>query len=695
MDHKVFNIALAGNPNSGKSSLFNLLTGLNQKIANFPGVTVEKKSGRLLLDNGQVVNLIDFPGAYSMHAITMDEQVFTRLIENKTNENYPDVICYVINSEHIERHLLLATQLKDLGIPIIIALSMSDIAPLDSSRIESLQETFKVPMVLMSAKTGEGIQELKSELNQIIEKILNGTFNQEKFLNSINWFAKLKEENIKNSYADESNTYDNFLNVIAHEIHEKKTPPPSVLKAQVWDTMLRYDKLEPLIRKLSSNDEQINVKHGKLDKILIHPLWGMLIFTGIMLIVFQSIFSWSEKPIEWLETAFSFSANWLNNFLPKAWWSEMIVNGIIPGLSGIIVFIPQIMFLFIFLSILEETGYMSRVVYLFDYRMRKFGLNGRSTIALISGGACAIPAIMSTRTITNWKERLITIMVTPMISCSARLPVYSLLIVFITPAGSGLGIFNYRGLAFFSIYVFSTLAALFAAWVFKKILKSKEPSQLMLELPNYKMPIVKNIAFNVWEKVRSFIVEAGKVIFVISIILWALTSYGPEKRMKEALLNLEKEKSSVTSGKPVISESTVRLENSYAGLMGHWIEPIIRPLGFDWKIGIALIASFAAREVFVGTVATIYSAQDDGENTERLSVLLSQQVNPDTGKKVFNTATSASLIMFYIFAMQCLSTVAVVKKETGSWKWPIIQLVSYTLLAYFASLITYNLFNGF
>lgn len=326
--------------------------------------------------------------------------------------------------------------------------------------------------------------------------------------------------------------------------------------------------------------------------------------------------------------------------------------------------------------------------------MRKFGLNGRSTIALIAGGACAIPAIMSTRTISNWKERLITILVTPLISCSARLPVYSLLIVFIIPVGKIFGLLNYRGLAFFGIYVFSTLAALFAAWVFKKILKSNEPSQLMLELPNYKMPIIKNVAFNVWEKVRSFIVEAGKVIFVISVILWALTSYGPEERIQEALIKLEKEKINNTNEKMISTESSIRLENSYAGVMGHWIEPAIRPLGFDWKIGIALIASFAAREVFVGTVATIYSSHDDGENTEKLSVLLSKQINPNTGKKVFNIATSASLIMFYMFAMQCLSTVAVVKKETGSWKWPIIQLVIYTLLAYLASLLTYNLLAG-
>ncbi len=694
MREKILNIGLAGNPNSGKSSLFNHLTGLNQKIANFPGVTVEKKSGKLLLPDGHNVNLVDFPGAYSLHATTMDEHVFTKLLEDKENESYPDIICYVINSEHIDRHLLLASQILDLNIPLILILSMSDVALIDSDKKNEIKAYFNVPIVRFSAKTGEGIHDLKAAITGLISKLEQGTLEQDKFLVHTKWDHKLKEENIKYS-SDSSFSYYDFINAINTEIKSGQGPTSSVLKSQVWDTMLRYEKLEPLIGRLQTNENfQISEPHKKLDRILIHPLWGMLIFICIMLIIFQSIFSWSEIPIELLETAFSSSASWLQSVLPSIWWSEMLVNGVIPGISGIVVFIPQIMFLFIFISILEETGYMSRVVYLFDYWMRKFGLNGRSTIALISGGACAIPAIMSTRTISNWKERLITIMVTPMISCSARLPVYSLLIVFVIPAGRLFGFLNYRGLAFFGIYLFSTMAALFAAYIFKKILKSSEPSQLMLELPNYKMPIAKNVFLNVWEKVRSFIVEAGKVIFVISIILWALTSYGPQKRLDKAMKTYEKDKTSQQQV-PFQTESSVRLENSYAAVMGHWLEPVIRPLGFDWKIGIALISSFAAREVFVGTIAIIYSAHDDGEDTDKLSELLFKQVDPITGKKVFNTATSASLIMFYIFAMQCLSTVAVVRKETKSWKWPIIQLVAYTLLAYFASLLTFNLINFF
>lgn len=674
---------MAGNPNSGKSSLFNALTGLNQKIANFPGVTVEKKSAKILLPGGQTCQIIDFPGAYSLHAITLDEQVFTKLIRDRNNENFPDLICYVVNSEHIERQLLLASQIRDLGIPMIIALSMSDIEPLSEDKTEAIKNYFNVPVVRCSSRTGEGISELKTAIQQ---GLAHQNIPIQALENPANYSEKLRESGLTDQNTAVNN-YSEFLSILDSKAKEKHK---SVLQAEVWDTMSRYEALSPLINRLKPDKEPIPPVQNKVDRILVHPVWGMLIFAAIMFLVFQSIFSWSEKPIEILENAFSSSADLIGRYLPESWVTDLVINGIIPGISGIIVFVPQIVFLFLFISILEESGYMSRVVYLFDYRMRKFGLNGRSTIALISGGACAIPAIMSTRTISNWKERLITIMVTPMISCSARLPVYSLLIVFIVPATRLFGFINARGLAFLGIYVFSTLAALFAAFVFKKIIKTNEKSQLMLELPNYRMPIIKNVLYNVWEKVKTFVTEAGKVIFVISIILWFLTSYGPEKRREAALEAYHTELKADPAVAEQHSESSVLLENSYAGIAGQYIEPLIKPLGFDWKIGIALITSFAAREVFVGTMATIYSARDDGEDTDRLSELLEKQKDPDTGRKVFNPATSASLIMFYIFALQCLSTVAVVKKETNGWKWPLIQLITYTLLAYFASLVTYQ-----
>jgi len=582
--------------------------------------------------------------------------------------------------------LLLASQLKDLGIPMIIALSMEDIHKVNPEKITLISNYFDCQVIQFSSRSGSGLPELKLALQTLL-------LSEESKSNLNNDSKTYKDELIALGLpvdSDKKVQYSYFLEVLKNE---KENNSSAVLRAEVQDTMARYDEIAGLIHQLKDGSQHIPPIQNRIDKILIHPFYGMIIFSAIMFLIFQSIFSWAEVPMNLLERGFVFFGEIAGTYLPETWFRELLTNGILPGLSGIIVFVPQIFFLFLFISIMEESGYMSRVVYLFDFWMRKFGLNGRSTIALISGGACAIPAIMSTRTISNWKERLITILVTPMISCSARLPVYSLLIVFIIPANLYFGIINARGLAFLGIYIFSTLAALFAAFVLSKIIKSKEKSQLMLELPNYRMPIAKNVAFNVWDKVKAFITEAGKVIFLISIALWFLTSYGPEKRREAAL---EAYKTEVKSNPSLVqhqSESSVLLENSFAGIAGQYIEPVIRPLGFDWKIGISLITSFAAREVFVGTLATIYSSQDDDEDTEQLSVLLSKQVNPQTGQKIFNVATSASLIMFYMFALQCLSTVAVVKKETNGWKWPIIQLVGYTLLAYLVSLITFQILS--
>lgn len=681
----ILKIGLFGNPNSGKSSLFNVLTGLKQKTGNFGGVTVDKKIGKLQLNRSERVELVDFPGSYSLHAVSIDEKIVSAVLQDPAHDTWPDLALYVVDITNLERHLLFLTQLIDLGIPVILVLNMSDLDPKAALKEVKMAAFFQIPVIAISAKTGKNILELKKLINRVLDNPTIGISKKAFFQ-----FAEMPDPDFTQvDNSGERHNYRQFIDHINMPIDHKRK-----LSLEVWDTMQRFEKLKELIYDplFIPDPKSSHSLTNKFDKILLHPFWGVLVFIFILWLIFQSIFNLAEKPIELLELSFLNVAGWVQNNLPNSWVTDLIAHGIIPGLSGIIVFVPQIALLFIFIGILEETGYMTRVIFLFNFIMQRFGMNGRSIVALISGAACAVPAIMSTRTIRNPKERLITIMATPLISCSARLPVYSLLITYVVPSGMIFGIINKRGLAFFMIYIISSLFALFIAYLLKKKIPSEEPSHLMLELPDYKLPIGKNILITVWEKVKSFITEAGKVILIISVILWAMASFGPADRIKNAVEAHQNKMKNAPAGEMILDIESVKLENSYAGIMGQWIEPAIAPLGFDWKIGIALITSFAAREVFVGTIATIYSTQDN-DDPERLSALLAQQVNPVTGKRVFNAATAASLIVFYIFALQCMSTLAVVKKETGSWKWPMIQLIGYSGFAYLASFIVYQIFS--
>ncbi|MEM1217211.1 MAG: ferrous iron transport protein B, partial [Bacteroidota bacterium] len=460
---------------------------------------------------------------------------------------------------------------------------------------------------------------------------------------------------------------------------------------QVEETMARYDAFSPIVQKaLTSTAPDDNSRTQRLDRILTHRLWGPLIFLGLMVLVFQAIFSWAGIPSDAIEALFGFASDGVENIFPSAWWRDLITEGILAGLAGVLVFVPQIAILFLLITLLEEVGYMARAAYMFDRLMQSFGLNGRSLVALISSGACAIPAIMSTRTIANWKERLTTILVAPFISCSARIPVYVVLIGFVISEEVKWGWFNAQGLAFFGLYLLGIVAALLTALLFKYVLKSEAPSHLLLELPEYRRPLMRNVGFTVWEKVRTFVVEAGKVIFVISIILWGLANYGPSERMAAAEQNAQEQIASqdLTDEEAEYVTKSLQLEASFAGQLGHLIEPVIRPLGFDWKMGIAIITSFAAREVFAGTMATLYTISDESDE-QSIAQRMGRERDPITGEKVYNTATSASLIIFYVFAMMCMSTLAVVKRETKSWRWPIFQFVFMTGLAYGASWITY------
>ncbi len=706
MGRKIQKIALIGNPNSGKSSLFNVLTGLSQKISNYPGVTVDKKSGKLKLSSGDHVEIIDFPGIYSLYPNSSDEKIVVETLTDPDNENYPDAILYVAGALELEKHFLLATQLKELQIPMLFCITMSDIGDRKGVKYNTdlLSQYLDLPVIEISAMEKTNIDALKYRLIELIHssgvkkwqgsQILTST--EQQLVDTVN--AVMPQSNDFRSLLIAH--HHQWLNHLSSDQRSKISDsldsiPYSSTRLQIEETLLRYNHFDPLIRKsiIKSNSDKTSWS-ARIDSLITHRIGGPLIFFLIMFFVFQAIYAWAETPMTWIEEIFSFLSTSARSSLPESWFTNLIVDGVVPGLGGVLIFIPQITILFLLLSILEEAGYMSRAVFMFDGMMQRVGLNGRSIVALISSGACAIPAIMSTRTISNWKERLITILVAPLISCSARLPVYAVLIGFVVPSKTVWGIFNSQGLAFMGIYLLGIAAALISAWVFKYIIKSDERSFLMIELPQYKRPLLSNVLLTVKEKVTSFIYGAGKIILLISIILWFLASYGPPQAIQEA----KNEAMSIADQQGIEGDeredllAAYHLEASYAGHLGKFIEPVIRPLGYDWKIGIALITSFAAREVFVGTMATIYSVgSTDDELTIRQK--MAAEINPLTGKPRYDMATSLSLLLFYVFAMQCMSTLAVTKRETKSWKWPFVQFSFMSVLAYLSSLLAYQLLS--
>ena len=694
-------VALLGNPNCGKSSLFNQLTGLSQKVGNFPGVTVDKKFGTIRLATEEEVSIVDFPGTYSFYPTALDERIVVQSLLDLGSKNRPDAILYVADITKLEKHLLLFSQLKDLGLPVGLVLNMSDIAEREGLQLnqQQLASHLGVPIVVLSSRTGEGIE----KIDPLIENLLKLKQQPPSDYKLPGQLLQLTED-IQEIIPDR-NPYESLL--IAHHFswlpfltdQQRAAVGRLVeqyefnsLREQVNETMARFDHFSPLVKRtLKQETPETSDASHKLDRILTHRIFGPIIFFLLMLLVFQAIYAWATYPMDAIDWLFGFLGEAVQQLLPDGWLNSLIVDGLLAGLGGIVVFVPQIAILFFLISILEEVGYMARAAFMFDRLMQVFGLNGRSIVALISGGACAIPAVMSTRTISNWKERLITILVTPFISCSARIPVYTVLIGFAVPATTVWGIFNLQGLAFMALYLFGIAAALLAALVFKWILKSREHSFLMLEMPEYRLPVMRNIWINVWEKVKTFLLEAGKIILAVSLVLWILASFAPAGEMaaaeQEALMIAEAQSLDEQATENLIAAK--KIETSYAGRLGKSIEPAIRPLGFDWKIGIALITSFAAREVFVGTMATIYSIGSDSDESS-VREKMATEINPVTGEKVYNQATSWSLLLFYVFAMMCMSTLAVVKRETKSWKWPVIQFVFMTGLAYLTSFLAYQ-----
>jgi len=696
-------IALVGNPNTGKSTLFNLLTGLNQKIGNFPGITVDKKIGYSKLGVDKLAEIIDLPGTYSLYPKSSDERVVFQVLADKSNSSYPDLMVVVVDATNMRRNLLLYTQVADLGIPIVLALNMTDMATKEGINInvDKLSERLGVQVVAISARSNKGIDALKQALlNTSLATQVPGADIRVLAPEAIDE-AKMLLSTDQDYYAMQILHQHAHLDLYTTEIHQafadiKARHHFESSKLQVAETVSRYRYLGTVLSGVIVDTGAVKkfAFSDKLDRVLTNKYSGFLIFFLILFFVFNSIFSWSAYPMELIENAFVFLTEQGHAHLPDGVLTNLFLDGIVAGLGGIVIFIPQIAILFAFISILEDTGYMSRVTFMMDKIMRKFGLSGKSVVPMIGSLACAVPSIMSARNIESWKDRIITIMVAPLVSCSARLPVYTLLISLIIPEKMIFGFINLQGLTLMGMYVISIVAAVVVAFVMKLIIKAKEKSYFIMELPVYRMPRWSNVLFTMYEKSKTFVLEAGKVIIAISIILWVLASYGPAKRFKaidEKYARIEAKQDSTAISTLERDKAAERLENSYAGVIGHALEPGIRPLGFDWKIGIALVTSFAAREAFVGTMATIYSVDNGDEAVGTIRNKMAAARNTETGLPVFTFATGFSLMLFYAFAMQCMSTVAVVFRETKSWKWPVIQLVYMTGMAYLASLIAFQL----
>ena len=694
---KQINVALIGNPNTGKTSVFNALTGLNQKVGNYPGITVEKKQGICKLPRGVKAHIIDLPGTYSLNASSLDESVVIELLLNKKDKDFPDVAVVVSDVENLKRNLLLFTQIKDLEIPTILVINMSDRMKSKGIQLDipHLEAHLKTKIALVSTRKNDGIEKIKELIIGHKELSTEPCMNASEI--DIDYFEKLQaafpNQLLYKLWVVISQDV-NFGKIDRNQVEAinsfKIKSTTDLKRLQQKETIKRYQFINNVLKKGQTIDLSTATDFRiRLDRILTHKVWGYLIFGLILLLIFQAIYDWSSVPMDFIDEVFASFSEWTKDTLPAGAFTDLIAEGVIPGLGGIVIFIPQIAFLFLFIAILEESGYMSRVVFLMDRVMRRFGLSGKSVVPLISGTACAIPAIMATRNIESWKERLITILVTPFTTCSARLPVYLIIIALVIPEGRFLGL-SYQALTLMLLYLIGFGAAVFSAYLLNKVLKIRSKSFFVIEMPNYKVPLFKNVAITVVEKTKSFVFGAGKIILAISIVLWFLASYGPGEQFNNAEEIVTNAYASEALSADELQQKIAshKLEHSFIGITGRAIEPVIQPLGYDWKIGIAILSSFAAREVFVGTLATIYSVGSDEEET--IKNKMASEVNPTRGGPLFNFASGISLLLFYAFAMQCMSTLAIVKRETNSWKWPMLQLSIMTVFAYLVALIAYQ-----
>ncbi len=705
MKKETLHIALVGNPNSGKTSLFNYLTGMHQQVGNFPGVTVDKKTGITSISDTLSAEVIDLPGSYSLYPRRLDEWVSYKVLLNQDKEIKADVIVAVADASNLKRNLLFCTQIIDLKLPVVVVLTMMDLAKKKGILIDlvALERELGVPVVAVNPRKQKGLAQLKKAIELT---------NQQRYQSPARDFIDNKAlaaapiEDIKKEIPELSD-YTAIHYLINHESFELDTATQDKIenierkhsfnptKTQAEEILQRYARIKQIMQQAVSEPDPLQKKlfTEKLDNVLLHRRWGYLILLGVLFLLFQSVFLLAQFPMDWIDMGFAKISESLSASLPDNRWTDLLLNGVLAGLSGILVFVPQIMILFGLITLLEDSGYMARISFLSDRLMRVVGLNGKSVMPMISGFACAVPAIMSARNIENRKERLLTILITPLMSCSARLPVYAILIGLVIPKTYLLGFLSVQGLVMMGLYLLGLVIALIVSYIAKWFIHINERSFFILELPAYRSPRWSNAVRTMISKARIFVFDAGKIIMVISLILWALSSFGPGNTMQE--LQQQHEIAIAQPGADIEAAArnyqTAKLEKSYAGILGKSIEPVIEPLGYDWKIGIALITSFAAREVFVGTMATLYSV-GDADNELLLKEKMKGAVRPD-GTPVFNLATGLSLMIFYVFAMQCMSTLAVVKRETRSWKWPVIQLVYMTALAYLMSWVAYTIFK--
>lgn len=710
--HKTMRVALTGNPNSGKTTLFNALTGLRQRTANYPGVTVERKSGYMPGPGNLSFEIIDLPGLYSLAYKSIDEKIAVEILMGTSpHEPRPDIVVFTADATNLARSLYLSTQIIDLGLPVIIVSNMMDVAEDLGWRIDiqGLAKSLGVPVIPAVAKKEKGLAEIRQALADMAQAELKRTPRvlSPHTAELTNICSPLVEWLLEHGVQSEAGAFAEALRIISTEealqqwvarsgnglVHivqnARKTFTENGIPWKQAEVSIRYAAIDRLCALYVRKDAARRAEVGeKIDRWLTHRIYGPVIMFLILATIFQSVFTWAEVPMMAIENGLAWLGTRIEQFLSPGPLQDLLVNGVIAGVGSVLVFLPQIMFLFFFLTILEDTGYLARVAFIMDRFLAKIGLSGQSIIPLLSSFACAIPGIMATRTLQNQRDRLITIMVAPFMSCSARLPVYTLMIgAFIPNIWFG-GIFFLPGIVLLSMYFLGIFAAFIAAAILQKFLIKGETTNFIMELPLYKAPVWKNVFLRVYEAGRLFITNAGKIILAVSIVMWFLASYPKidTKTQPVAVPELQTEERAATSQ----NGGMLQLRQSYAGKIGRIIEPAIAPLGLDWKIGIGLITSFAAREVIVSTLATIYNLQDSDETSLDLRTALRNDVNPVTNRPVYTPLVAISLMVFFVLACQCMSTIAVVRRETNSWRWPALMFVYMLTFAYVGSFTVYQ-----